>query len=1017
MDEPDAKRLDQIETVFRRVVKPARWPETQAVNITANHLDGEPVRFAEAISGAFTPCTEGDPWGPDWGTTWFHVTGDVPEGWAGQACILTVHLGFGLATGFGAEGQVWIDGNPAQGISPNHHEVPISERATGGEAVDLYIEAAANPPAIPGDPGQLLMPDPGGKPRLSLRRCHLAVVDRQVEDLVRRWSLVRDIASWMGGERAQAARHALDSACSAIESGGITESSVATAAETLNSVLDQGAASERPVHLAVGNSHIDTAWLWPIRETRRKVVRTFSTAASFLEREPNYRFCASQPQQLAWIRDDHPHLWERIRSHVSDGRFEVIGAMWVEPDCNVPSGESLVRQLVHGKRFWRDEFGVEADGLWLPDVFGYSAAMPQILAQAGVDWFLTQKLSWNDTNRFPYQTFLWEGIDGTRIFTHFPPADTYNGDLSIPNLLHSENNMEKYDTASRSIYLYGHGDGGGGPDADMIARLELLADVDGVGRVESVGAAEAIAALRSDASESELPIWVGELYFELHRGTYTTQAKVKKGNRECERGLYEAELWSLAAHRYLGSTIPSADLDRAWKTLLTNQFHDIIPGSSIRWVNDDAERDYQSLRTATESICVESLSALARNVAPGPAGRPTLVANSLPFERDELVELDGELVRLSAPACGWEVVDLDRGNEDLGPPVTSGERWMDNGILRVEWDDAGLLRSVLHHPTGREAIAAGGAANQLQLLDDRPKNYDAWDIDREALDTAVDITDLDDLTMISASDDKAVLRVVRSFGSSRIEQLLSLTRGSRRLEISCIADWHEDHKLLKVAFPLNVHTSVARHEIQFGHVERPTHRNTTWDQARFETCAHKWVDLSEDGFGTAILNDSKYGHDVLGTTVRVSLLRSPTWPDPVADRGRHEFALAIYPHAGGPTAGGVIAEAHAFNTPLRAVAMGETTGTLPTRCSMVEPDAPGIVISAVKCADDGDGVIIRFFEAFGGTRTVGLRVPGVSRADRVDLLEEELGSDPLVISDGVVHITLRAFELVTLRLR
>ncbi|MEZ5180342.1 MAG: hypothetical protein R2702_00430 [Acidimicrobiales bacterium] len=487
MARPDAQRLTTIDEVLAEVVKPARWPERTDVAIAARHLHGEPVPWAEAVAGEFVPFHEGDAWGPDWDTTWFHVTGTVPEAWAGRACVLVVHLGYGGGTGFGAEGQVWVDGRPTQGISPNHREVVIAEPAAGGEAFDLHVEAASNPQALQGRRGELLLADPQGEPRLVLRRCHLAVVDRQVESLVRRWTLVRECVTWLGGDRADEAAVALDAACRRIEADGVSHESVATAVEALERFLGRaGGDADRPEHLAVGNSHLDTAWLWPLRETRRKAVRTFSTASTFLDRDDGYRFVASQPAQFAWIRDDQPALWERIRGHVDAGRFEAVGAMWVEPDCNLPSGESLVRQLVHGKRFWRDELGVDSDGLWLPDVFGYSAAMPQILAAAGVTWFLTQKLSWNDTNRFPHQTFWWEGIDGTRIFTHFPPADTYNGDLSVANLLHAERTYAQRDVLGRSIYLYGHGDGGGGPDADMLERTRLLEDLDGIGRVRRV---------------------------------------------------------------------------------------------------------------------------------------------------------------------------------------------------------------------------------------------------------------------------------------------------------------------------------------------------------------------------------------------------------------------------------------------------------------------------------------------------------------------------------------------------
>jgi len=1027
-------RLDTIDSVLAGRVKPARWPMICPVEITANHLHGEPVSHEEALAGNFEPFAVGDAWGPAWDTTWFCVRATVPTGWAGRQCSLMVNLGYSDGTGFGAEGQVWVDGEPTQGISPNHGEVSIAGPVVGGETVDLLIEAAANPPTPPQDPGLLLLAEPDGEPQLTLRRCHLAVVDRDVEALVRDWVLVRELVTWFEGDRRQACFVALDHACEVIEAAGaeasedesiaVDGSTVAEARQILATVLERHNEPGGHVHLAAGNSHLDTAWLWPLRETHRKAARTFSTAATLLDRDPDYRFAASQAQQLEWIRDDQPALWERIRAHVAAGRFEVVGSAWVEPDCNIPSGESLVRQIVHGKRFFREEFGVDTTGLWLPDVFGYSAALPQILAQAGIDWFLTQKISWNDTNRFPHHTFWWEGIDGTRVFTHFPPADTYSGDFSIPNMLHADRNFAQKDIRSRSIYLYGHGDGGGGPDVDMLERARRLRDLEGVGRVELTSAVDAMDRIRAEGDDTDLPVWAGELYLEMHRGTYTTQAAVKKGNRELEWALRDSEMWASVANRLTGRAVPAEALDRAWKTLLVNQFHDIIPGSSINWVYRDTAADYADLRAATNEILESSLGAIAARVNIEGVGQPVLVANGLGWARDEVVEIDGSLRRVQAPSCGWAVTDLASPVTDQPPPVeadleSSNAGWIDNGLLRVEWDSSGLLRSVFHHPTGREAIAAGRAANVLQLMDDQPANFDAWDIDREAFDTAVDLTDADTVELIERSPMRATLRVVRSFGRSHIEQLIRLSRGSRRVEVHCSVDWHEDHKLLKVAFPLAVRSPAARHEIQFGHVERPTHQNTSWDAARFETCAHTWVDLSEDGFGVALLNDCKYGHDVSGNVIRLSLLRAPTWPDPVADRGHHRFAYALCPHAGSAMQGEVIAEAHSFNSPLRVVPIEPAAGSgrdLPAEYSVVEPDAPGVVITAVKSADDGDGTIIRLHEAFGGSRRIGLRVAGATRAERADLLEDPTTDSALLVRDGMIELDLGPFELVTLRI-
>ncbi len=1011
------ERLEHVDGVLAKTVKPARWPRTAPVAIRANHLPGEPVPHASATAGDFAPFEVGDAWGPLWGTTWFHVTATVPDDFAGYDCALMLHLGYGGLSGFGAEGQIWIDGEPVQGVGPTHQEFRIASPAVGGEAVDLYIEAAANPATPSQDPGPILLPEPDGEPRLTLRRCHLAVVDREVEALVRDWNLVRELAPRFEGERGTEGMAALERACAHVEPG-MAADRVAKARAELATVLARSDGERTRTHLAVGNSHLDTAWLWPLRETRRKAARTFSTAATLLEREPTYRFAASQAAQFEWVRDEHPGLWKRLRGHIDAGRFDVVGSMWVEPDCNIPSGESLVRQIVHGKRFFQEELGVDTRGLWLPDVFGYSAALPQILAQADIDWFLTQKISWNDTNRFPHHTFWWEGIDGTRIFTHFPPADTYTGDLSVANLLHGEERFAQRETRDLSIYLYGYGDGGGGPNQDMIERLKRLPDLEGVGRVESTTAEDALARMRQEGDDADLPVWVGELYLEFHRGTYTTHAAVKRGNRELEGALRSAELWALGARDRVGHETPADALDRAWKTLLLHQFHDILPGSSIHWVYQDTLADYADVRETARRVEDEALAALASQIDTGATELPVLVTNPLGFARDEVVDLEGTLSRVQVPSCGWAVHDRARPLPFDAPPVTWGDRWMDNGLLRVAWDEAGLLRSVVHAATGREAIAPGAAANLLQLMDDHPDPWDAWDIDRAAFDTAVDLVDCEALEWLEQDTTRARIRVTRRFGQSRITQEMHLTRGSPRLEVHCDIEWQERHKLLKVAFPLDVRATTARHEIQFGHVERPTHANTSWDEARFETCAHTWVDQSEDGFGVALLNDGKYGHDVSGNVVRISLLRSPTWPDPEADRGRHRFAYALLPHAGAPTSAGVIAQAHAFNAPLgvRAVERGGA-GPLPSRSALLEIDEPGVVVAALKAADDGDGRIVRLHEAFGGQRVARLRSPGLVSAERVDLLERAIEGGSVEVADEAIRLSLRPFELVTLRLR
>ena len=1012
MPQPADLTRKRAQRVLRRIIEPARRARVQPVTIEAWHVPGEPVPVGDVAGGDFEPFAVGDPWGPMWGTTWFRVRGEIPEEWAGESVVLSVHLGYGGGTGFGAEGMVWADDRPIQGISPNHREVLVAAPATaGGPPVEVLIEAAANPPIDPyADPAPAYLADPGGRLTLRLTTCHLAVVEEEVDALWHDWTLLCELYDALPPTEARAAQilHGLDQAANLLSAGVINAPIASAAREMLAPLLAKPASASAHTYAAIGNAHIDTAWLWPLRETERKVARTFSTVLDLMERYPEYRFAASQAQQLAWVRDKYPALFEQIRKRVADGRFEVVGSMWVEADCNVPSGESLVRQISHGRRFYEDEFGLETRSLWLPDVFGYAAALPQILAQSGIRWFLTQKISWNQVNRFPHHTFWWEGIDGTRVFTHFPPADTYNGDFSVPQLIHGARNFSEKALCDRSMYLYGWGDGGGGPTAEMLERARRVKDLEGLPRVELTGAEDAFESLEEDAGDTDLPVWVGELYLEMHRGTYTTHAEVKRANRKLELALRDAEMWSVAAASVAGAGYPAEELDSAWKTLLLHQFHDIIPGSSIQWVYEDTARDHASVEETTRALIASALGALA-----GTAGERVLVANPLNVARREVVDIEGAPAVVRAPACGWSVQEVDRSAGSFAR-VSTGEGWMDNGIVRVEWDEDGLVTSLVHAGTGRDAVAPGERLNLLQVHDDRPNVYDAWDIDAVAYDTVEELTEAESVEVLETSPLRASVRIVRRYGSSTIEQVMRLDAGSRRVEFHSVVDWQESHKLLKAAFPLDVHSHRATFEIQYGHVERPTHRNTSWDEARFEVCAHTWADVSEHGFGVALLNDCKYGHDVLGNVLRLTLLRSSTHPDPIADKGRHEFAYALFPHAGDAAGSGVVSEAHCFNSPLRVVPTAEAAPDM----SLVSVDGEGVVVTAVKQADDGDGTIVRCYEAFGGRRSASVSLAGSTSVERVDLLErpwaEEYG-DPIVSDGGTAHLSMRPFEIVTLR--
>jgi alpha-mannosidase len=904
--------------------------DSKPLELTALCVRGEPISYGDAVSGHFEPIQVGDAWGPPWSTTWFHVRGHVPEVWAGRRVVASFDLGFSGPTGFTCEALAWKDGKPWRGVDPNHRWLPID-----GPDVDFYLEAAANPRAI----------EQGPEPAASM----IALRESPEPAFVLRQAVLTVLADAQPAEG--------------------------------EARLDT---SHRVT--AVGHAHIDTAWEWPLREAKRKVARSWSTQLALMDEFPDYVFAASQPAQYEWMKELHPEIYHRIREMVAAGRWEPVGAMWVEADCNLPSGESLVRQLLHGKRFFMREFGYETKILWLPDVFGYPGNLPQLIAEAGCEFFLTQKLSWNDTNKPEHHTFTWEGIDGTRIFTHFPPADTYNGLLTAEELEWSIENFKDGASSNRSLYLYGWGDGGGGPQPEMIESAHRLG-------VELGRASDFFE--KASAEAHDLTTWAGELYFELHRGTYTSQSRTKRLNRRAEQALREAEIWSVA----LGVRYPAAELEEAWKKLLLNQFHDILPGSGIDWVYEEAERDLAAV--------IDSAAEITDAATPGVVGLGSdiVLFNVSSHTRREVVELDGVPQIVEAPPCGWQVHVPIRAAER----VEVGDRTMENGTLRVEWDDDGVLTSIWDKQARREVLS--GPGNLLQLHDDNPSRWDAWDIDLDYLDSKIDVTDLESQRVEIAGGVRGKVRFTRRLGRTRFIQQMVLDAESRVLRFDCDVDWQEEHKLLKVAFPVTVASDEAIYETQFGHLKRPTHSRTSRARAMFEVCAHRWADLGDDDYGVALLNDCKYGHDIHGSVMRLSLLRAPTHPDPTADRGRHRFTYALMPHPGDFRQAGVIAAAEDLNAPLRV----ERGSPEQRRHSLIEIDTPQVVVDAIKRAEDSDATVIRLYEAWGKRCKARLHttIPA-SRAFLCDLLERE--RDEVAMRGGAIDLELTPFKLLTLKL-
>ncbi|OMH24571.1 alpha-mannosidase [Tersicoccus phoenicis] len=1023
---------------LRQRLEPAvygrRWP----VRVTGWEVPGEPVPAAEAIAAtdAYTDRGPGAPWGVPWSTTWLHLTADLPDGEPVEELVLIVDLGFTAdGPGFQCEGLAWRpDGTVVTGVSPRSNTIP---GRLLGTSVDLYIEAAGNPdltqgwtfqPTPLGDPATA----PSG-PRYALGEIALARVHREVEELYRDCWVLNGLMAELPVDAPR--RHEILRATEAMMDAMDPDDIPGTAAvgrELLRDVLSRPASASAHHLVATGHAHIDSAWLWPVRETVRKCARTFANALTLMDEDPDFVFVASSAQQYAWIKEAYPDLYERIRARVAEGRFVPVGGMWVEADSTMPGGEAMARQFIEGTRFFLDEFGVECTEAWLPDSFGYSAAMPQIVAAAGMRWFLTQKISWNQTNAFPHHSFLWEGLDGTRLFTHFPPVDMYNAQLLASEVTHAERNFKEKGRASLSLVPFGYGDGGGGPNRLMLAAAARWRSLEGAPTLE-VGTPASFFT-RAEAEYPDPPVWVGELYLEKHRATFTSQHRTKRGNRRCEALLYEAELWCTTATVRTGVTYPAEDLDRLWRMVLLLQFHDILPGSAIAWVHQDAERNHDAVARVCEELIAAALAAL------GGDAEAEVWFNATGF-----------------PVRGIPAFAAGRPEPTPAPATVTahdGGAVLDNGQVRAVVDARGLVVSLRDTATGREAIAPGGRGNLLSLHRDTPNEWDAWDLDGFYRNTVRELTEVESISVEADGTASAAVVVERAFSASRIRQRIVLAAGEPFVRIEHEIDWQEHEKLLKLGFDLDLRADVSSAETQFGHVQRPTHTNTSWDAARFEICAHRWLHVGEPGYGVAIGNDSSYGHDVSrtvrpdgGTTTvpRVSLLTSAVFPDPFGDRGPQSMTVTVAPGAGIPeavrlgqaTAGlvrpgaGTVSDGGALGGGVRdggavggGVRDGGAVGGGVRDGGAVEPlialDGDGLVVDAVKLALDGSGdVIVRLHEAH-GARSTGVLRPGFPcrAVEATDLLERPVAPRRGVTVEGTtVTVVADPFTLHTFRFR
>jgi alpha-mannosidase len=949
------------------------------------------------------------------------------------------------------EALTYIDGVPYVACDRHHQEILLPEQ---------YLDGKLHVLALHGWTGMGGYHSPPAGTKLFMRPCQIVQIDQPTRDFITIARVALGVATTIDDNHPAKGHllNALDEAFKLLDIreplGEVFYESLPVAHAALKAGIEKAGPSLDVSVIATGHAHIDIAWLWPLAQTRRKAGRTFYTVLRLMEQFSEYHFTQSQPQLYDFVRQDYPDLFEAINSRVAEGRWEIIGGMWVEADCNLSGPESLARQFLLGRTFFRQHFGPEAESpvLWLPDVFGYAWNLPQLIKQAGLDYFFTIKIGWNQYNRFPYDSFWWQGLDGTKVLTHFsttPDPDgygisTYNAQATPDQNIGTWTLFQQKEAQQELLMTFGYGDGGGGPTREMLENIREMADFPAAPRMRQGHVGDFFRRLEATSGD-HLPTWNGELYLELHRGTYTTQSRNKNANRTSEFLLHDAELLaSLATVLDSSYQYPADQLTKTWKLLCLNQFHDIIPGSSIHQVYVDSLSQYDEIRQMGESIKRDALTVIGQK-----SDADLLIINPTSFEQTGLafwpehlpsdqhfVTSDEKSVATQATSDGtlidihslppFSMMSLHRVNgEALNLPnlddfIGPAPNFLENNHLYVEFNEAGDITRIFDKTNGREVLPTGAIANQLIAFEDRPMKWDAWDIDIFYDDKSWFSDPATSIAIVESGPLRVTLEIKRRILHSEYIQRISLDHNSPQIRFDTTIDWRERCILLKVAFPVTILSPAATYEIQWGNVERPTHHNTSWDWARFETCAQKWVDLSESDYGVSLINDGKYGHDIRDNVIRLSLLRGTTAPDPEADQGEQRFVYSLLPHAG-RWGEQTIAAAYALNDPfivsrVNRALKPQTPNLFITNCQpFITANRPNIVIETIKWAEDGDGLIARFYESQRqrGEVTLTTSFP-IARAELVNILEEK--QDDLATDGHNVSLFVLPYQIVTLRL-
>ncbi len=1002
----------------------------------------DPFDFSEK-GGNWQPFSIGSSWPAFELYFWLHIPITIPAEWSGKEVELIVLLSkdYTLHT---PEGLAYVNGTLRHGLDRNHHTLLLTNSAEPNEVFNVAIRVYS------GEPLQYITQNSLCSYQLS--DCSIAVPNAHAKEFYFLAKSVFDVLSTFSKE-SRLRYELLEMVGECFQRIDYKHPFSSQFYESIQHALDFLKKEIQSIDIfpsriqvtGTGHAHIDIAWLWPIKRTREKAIQTFSTVLELMEHYPEYRFFQSQPQLYQFVKEDHPELYERIRQRIKDGRWEADGGMWVEGDCNVTSGESIVRQFLYGSQFFENELDSVCSILWLPDVFGYSGQLPQIMQKAEISYFMTTKISWNQYNQMPYDSFRWRGIDGTEILAHFvtTPTEhwfkTYNALLTPEEIKGAWDAYHQKDIHNEILIVFGHGDGGGGPTEEMLLTAKHIKNLPGFPTVQQGPVRDFF--YRLGKIRKNAPVWEGELYLEYHRGTYTSQARNKRLNREAEFRMQQTE-WMASIASLYGFEYPREQLQTIWKKILLNQFHDILPGSSIHKVYEESERDYGWIQKETDQIIESAKSNLTRASNAASSLIFTFI-NTLgwcrlePYRIPDIGITNAVSMQLDGREAVFQPIQFINGNrmivvdglplnsfslttvafephEKKFSPLETSSTSLKNEWLQIQLNQQGEIASLYDKEFDREILNSGEPANVFQVFEDKPIDHDAWDIDIFYQDKLLSTGEAATMEIIEEGPLRATLKVTKTILDGTIEQHISIYRSSRRIDFDTKIEWSNKDVLLKVSFPVAIHANRATYDIQFGNIQRPTHWNTSWDWARFETWAHKWVDLSEGDYGVSLMNDCKYGHDIRGHTIRMTLIKCASAPDPLADVGTHYFAYSLYPHAGDWREAYIPQRAYEFNVdPL--VFPGEVNPSIiGSSTPFAKVDCDHVLLETVKISEDENAFVLRLFECYNQRGPVQLQFfQPLKKATECNLLERD--EREVEWNENVLSFFIKPYEVRTFK--